>query len=77
MGVDLGRGDVGVAEQLLHRAQVRAAFEQVGGEGVAQDVGADALGIDAGQHGRFLQELRKPPRRQPAARAARGEEPGG
>jgi hypothetical protein len=29
--VDLGRGDVGLAEQLLHRAQVGAAVEQVAG----------------------------------------------
>ena len=35
VGVDLGGGDVGVAEHELDGAQVGAAFDQVGGEGVA------------------------------------------
>src|SRR5262245_51770425 len=39
--VDLGRRDVGVAEHLLDRAEVRAAREQVRREGVAQHVGVD------------------------------------
>jgi hypothetical protein len=38
VGVDHGRADVGVAEQLLHGADVVAAFQQVGGEGMAQGV---------------------------------------
>ena len=37
--VDLGGGDVLVAEEELHRAEVGASFEQVGGEGMAQHVG--------------------------------------
>jgi hypothetical protein len=57
MGVDLGGGDVGVAEKLLHRAQVSAAFEEVGGEGVAKDVGTDAFTVDAGKDRRFLEQL--------------------
>ena len=40
--VDLGRGDRGVAEQLLDRAQVRAAVQQVRRERVAQRVRRDA-----------------------------------
>src|SRR4051812_21833880 len=40
MGVELGGGHVGVPEHLLHRSQVAAPGEQVGGEGVAQRVGA-------------------------------------
>ena len=39
VGVDLGRGDVGVPEQLLDDAQIRAGGKKVGGEGVAQGVG--------------------------------------
>src|SRR5690349_23283544 len=35
-GVDLRRGHRGVPEQLLHRAHVRTALEQVRGVGVAQ-----------------------------------------
>ncbi len=38
VGVELGRRQRGVAEQLLHRAQVGAALEQVGGGGVPQPV---------------------------------------
>ena len=37
-GVDLGRGQAGMAEQLLQRAQIGAAAEQMGGEAVAQGV---------------------------------------
>src|SRR6185437_637166 len=32
MGVDLGRGDIGVAQQLLHAAQLRAGLQQMRGE---------------------------------------------
>src|SRR3954453_10420634 len=42
--VDLGGRDRGVAEQLLDRAQVGAALEQVRGEAVAQGVWGDTGG---------------------------------
>ena len=50
VGVDLGRREVLVAEQLLDDAQVRAAVEQVRRERVAQRVrrDADAAGRPAG-----------------------------
>ena len=35
MGVDLRGGNVGMAQQQLHHAQVCAMVEQVGGKGVA------------------------------------------
>jgi hypothetical protein len=44
MGVELGGGDVGVPEHLLQRAQIAAAREQVGGEGMTQGVRAHAVG---------------------------------
>ena len=47
VGVDLRRRDVGVAEQQLHHAQVGAVVDQVGGEGVAQYVRRDRLGMPA------------------------------
>ena len=47
VGVELRGRDVGVAEDLLDDAQVRAAFEHVRGEAVAQRVGVQAL--DAGE----------------------------
>ena len=39
MGVDHRRAHVGVAQQLLHRADVIAAFQKVRGEGVPKGVG--------------------------------------
>ncbi len=44
MGVDHGRCDVGVTEQLLDGADVVAGFEQVGREGVAKGVAGGWLG---------------------------------
>ena len=44
MCVDLRRGEIGVAEHLLHGAQVRAAFEQMRRERVAQRVRRHPLG---------------------------------
>ena len=38
MGVDLGGGEVFVAEQFLHAAQVAGGLQDVAGEGVAQHV---------------------------------------
>ena len=55
VGVDLGGGDVGVAEEFLDDAEVGAAGEEVGGEGVAEGVGVD--GADAGALGHFSDEL--------------------
>ncbi len=49
VGVDLGGGDVGVSEEFLDDAEVGAAGEEVGGEGVAEGVGVD--GADAGAAG--------------------------
>src|SRR5947209_7216533 len=57
MGVDLGGGDVGMAEQELERAEVGAAFEQMGGEGVTQHVRTDPIGRDAGGGGELADEL--------------------
>src|SRR5437660_9447628 len=47
VGIDLRGGDVRVAQHRLHRAQVRAALEQVGGEAVAKRMRVDPL-LDAG-----------------------------
>ena len=54
--VDLRRRDVGVAEQLLDDAQVRAVAEQMCGEGMAQEVGVD-LCLDPGEAGSILHDL--------------------
>ena len=44
VGVDLGGGDIGVAEHRLHAPQVGPPFQQVGRERVPQLVGRDRLG---------------------------------
>ena len=43
LGIDLGGGDVRVAQHLLDGFQIRPVFQQMGGEGVAQGVGRDIL----------------------------------
>jgi hypothetical protein len=45
MRVDLRGGNVGVPEQLLNHAQIRPAFQQVAGKGMAQRVRRNRLGI--------------------------------
>ena len=67
VGVDLGGGDVGMAEQGLHPPQIRPAVQQMGGEGMPQDVGADLGRIKPRRQSRFAQQLVQPPRRQPPA----------
>ena len=42
VGVDLGRGDAGVAQQFLDVAQRRAVLQQVSGEAVAERMRRDA-----------------------------------
>jgi len=59
MGVDLGRGDVGMAQHDLHGAQVGAVGQEVGGKGVAQHVRRDGL-ADSGCLRRFLDDLPEP-----------------
>src|SRR5688500_13465177 len=41
MGINLRRGDVGMAEELLYATQFSARFKQVRGEGVRDEVGMD------------------------------------
>ena len=47
VGVNLGGGDVGVAEHGLHGADVGAVHEEVGGEAVTEGGGGDGF-RDAG-----------------------------
>ena len=56
VGVDLGGGNVGVAEELLDDAEVGTMAKQVAGEGVSQDVRVDVL-LDAGSAGNVFDDL--------------------
>ena len=53
MGVDHGRGQIAVSEQLLNGADVGAALEQVGGEGMAKGMCADVLRKPGTANGHF------------------------
>ena len=48
VGVKLCGRQVGVAEHLLDGTEIGSAFEQVGREGVAEQVGMDAVRVEAG-----------------------------
>ena len=52
MGVALGSGHPGAAQQLLHRPQTGPGAQGVGGEGAAQQVGAGAIGDAVRQEAR-------------------------
>ena len=71
VGIDLGGGDVGVAEKLLDDAQIGAVAQHVTGKGVAQDVGVDVF-LDAGGTGNVFDDLPDPAARHGVAIA--GEE---
>lgn len=54
VGIDLGGDQMGVAEHLLHRAEIGPGVEQVGGEAVPEFVGGQS-GIELGADEVFLQ----------------------
>src|ERR1044072_6491755 len=57
MGVDHRRGDIAMAEELLHGADVLSALQQMRGERMAQGVTARALRKTSGRHGLFHRTL--------------------
>ncbi len=51
MGIDLGSFHVGVAQQILHHADINAVFEKMGSKRMAKSVTADPF-VDLGtSHG--------------------------
>src|SRR5580700_8746939 len=44
VGIDLGGGDAFVAEHFLNGTKIGAAFDEVGGEGMAKGMRGDVLG---------------------------------
>src|SRR5574338_1119012 len=57
MRVDLRRRDVGVTEQRLQHAQIRAAAQQMGSKGMTEHVRADLLRGDARVGGHLPDDL--------------------
>ena len=56
MGVDLCRADFLMSEEHLYRTEVGAAFEECGGEAVAEGVGRDVL-LYACLHGEVFDDM--------------------
>ncbi len=56
VGVDLGGGDIGVAEEFLNDSEVGAILQEMGGKGMAEEVGVDVL-IDPGLLGALFDNL--------------------
>ena len=57
MGVDLRGRDIGMAQELLHGAQIRAPLQQMTGKGMTQNMRRDARRLDAGGDRKRLQLL--------------------
>lgn len=55
VGIDLRGADIGVTEEFLDDAEIGAAREQVGCEGVTEDVGVNVC--EAGHRGVLLDDL--------------------
>ena len=68
VGVPLRRGQLNVPEQLLDRAQIGAALQQVRGEGMPERVRADAEARAAGRDVACDEALHAAPREPCAAR---------
>ena len=60
MGVDFRGGDIGMAQQSLHAAQIRPAFHQMGGEGMAQHMRRNLGGIQPRFQRQALEQLMQP-----------------
>src|SRR6266705_516867 len=73
--VALGRGQRGMAEQLLDRAQVRAAVQEVGREGMAERVRRDRREVLEGLARRCDDPLHAAGRQPPAAPIAKQRSP--
>src|SRR3954467_13461456 len=50
--VQLGGREVGMTQHLLDASQVGTSFEEVRGEGMAEQVGVDPLWVEAGRRGK-------------------------
>ena len=56
VGIDLGSGNIRMAQHELDGPQIGTMFEEVGGKGMAQGMGADLL-VDPGRGDGLLDDL--------------------
>ena len=77
MGVDLRGRDVGMAEKLLHRAQIGPPLEQVAGEGMAQHMRRNPGRIEIRGERQPLQLLAETLAGDVLSAVAGGKQPGG
>ena len=74
MGINLCRADIGMAQQRLDGAQIGAAFQQVGGKGVAQHMRADARRVQPRRDRHLFQRQKEPHAAEMPGLAARREQ---
>lgn len=74
MRVDLGRRYIGMTEQRLNASEVGTALDQMGGKGMAHDMGRQPLWIDTRPDSKLLQQLMTPAAGQMTRSAMRGEQ---
>ncbi len=72
MGVDLRRGDVGMAQHLLQTAEIGTVIQEMRRESMAQHMGRNPLRRNVRLQGKFLEQLPKAlPREMPFLAARR------
>src|SRR5581483_10717368 len=59
VGVDLRGRNIGVAKKRLHHAQIRTVMQKVAGEGVAQNMRAEARRLDSAGRAERLEFARE------------------
>ena len=75
MGIDLRRRNIGVAEQFLHDAQIRAVLQKMAREGMAEHMWADPRGADPRGGGAGLEVAGESVAREVPARAIGRKQP--
>jgi hypothetical protein len=58
MRINLGGGDIGVAQHRLHAAQIGAVLDKVCRKSMPQNVGTQTFGIESCGHTDFFQHLK-------------------
>src|SRR2546423_14117442 len=67
VGIELGRGEIGVSEHLLNRSKIGSTLEQMRGERMAEEVGVDTLRLQPGLRSEPAENEKGPGTRQASA----------